>query len=202
MSVSSMLSKAVGAAFLAGAALVAVPVAANAAPAVTTEPASAGSVCIPDGSGIATGAPKFPIDKQANVYVGGNFLYSKGAELEGLLVVEGDATFDSGTKYNMGVVGAGSLMTPEAMSDMLVVGGDMTIASGSILLGDRIGGNVRVGGALTPPKTGVDANGGEVLAGLGKTEALGDWAQVGVHLQQQSAKVRGDASDRKHQRGG
>ncbi len=182
-----MLSKVVGTAFLAGAALVAVPVAASAT-VVSPEPAPVGSACIPGDSGLGTGDPKFPVDQQANVYVGGNFEYRVGAELEGLLVVEGDATFDSGLLYNMGVVGVGSLMTPEPMSDMLVVGGDMTVSSGRIDLGHGIGGKVRVGGTLTAPEGGLDANGGTVLPGLGKAEALGKWAGVGVHLQQQSAK--------------
>ncbi|WP_461638537.1 choice-of-anchor A family protein, partial [Leucobacter sp. BZR 635] len=170
-------------AIIAGAALVAIPSVALAAPVS----ASNADSCIPEGGGIGTGTPN-PVDGQANVYVGGNFNLRAGAELEGLLVVEGNATFGGAGLYNAGVVGVGSLLTPPAMSDMIIVGGDLTVAAERRLdVGSLIGGGVRVGGAVTAADNAIDTNGAELVSGLGKPAALGERAALGGILTQQSA---------------
>ena len=47
-----------------------------------------------------------PVDENVNVYVGGDFTRTVGAELEGQLVVNGNATLVGNALYNMGWVGA------------------------------------------------------------------------------------------------
>ncbi|GAA2842097.1 choice-of-anchor A family protein [Leucobacter komagatae] len=168
-------------AIIAGAALVAIPAAAVAAPA-----ANSAESCIPEGGGIGNGNPN-AVDGQANVYVGGNFTLTSGAELEGLLVVEGNATFGGAGLYNAGVVGVGSLLTPPPMSDMVLVGGDMAVTQGRQLdVGHAIGGGVRVGGKLTAAPNAIETNGAELVSNVGKAAALGDRTALGGVIAQQS----------------
>ncbi|MGO2139888.1 MAG: choice-of-anchor A family protein [Leucobacter sp.] len=168
-------------AIIAGATLVAIPAAAVAAPA-----ANNAESCIPEGGGIGNGNPN-AVDGQANVYVGGNFTLTSGAELEGLLVVEGNATFGGVGLYNAGVVGVGSLLTPPPMSDMILVGGDMAVTQGRQLdVGHAIGGGVRVGGKLTAAPNAIETNGAELASNVGKAAALGDRTALGGVIAQQS----------------
>lgn len=108
MSLLRPISSVLGAALVAGGALVAVPAAAVATPAPTPSgPSVSVGTCLPEGSGIGNGE-LMPIDSNVNVYVGGNFDRTKGAESEGLLVVTGDANFPTsrdGDGYNIGVAG-------------------------------------------------------------------------------------------------
>ena len=181
MSLVRTLSKVASTAIIAGAALVAIPAAAVAAPA-----ANNAESCIPEGGGIGNGNPN-AVDGQANVYVGGNFTLTSGAELEGLLVVEGNATFGGVGLYNAGVVGVGSLLTPPPMSDMILVGGDMAVTQGRQLdVGHAIGGGVRVGGKLTAAPNAIETNGAELASNVGKAAALGDRTALGGVIAQQS----------------
>ncbi|ANC30320.1 T surface-antigen of pili [Isoptericola dokdonensis DS-3] len=69
-------------------------------------------------------------DDAPNVVVGGDFTAGLGsAETEGLLVVAGDADFLKG--YNVGVAGGGTGVVPAHRADMLIVGGDATVANPS-----------------------------------------------------------------------
>ena len=189
MSFIHTLSRVASVAVIAGAALVAIPSVAVAAPAA----ANAADSCIPAGGGIGTGDPN-PIDAQANVYVGGDFLVLKGAELEGQLVVRGDASFaaplaNANGLYNLGVAGVGSLLTPPAMSDMLVVGGDLTVEPGrSLEVGHKIGGGVRVGGGISAAPKAIETNGGALVSGIGREAALAERAGLGTTLAQQSSR--------------
>ena len=181
MSLVRTLSKVASTAIIAGAALVAIPAAAVAAPA-----ANNAESCIPEGGGIGNGNPN-AVDGQANVYVGGNFTLTSGAELEGLLVVESNATFGGTGLYNAGVVGVGSLLTPPPMSDMILVGGDMAVTQGRQLdVGHAIGGGVRVGGKLTAAPNAIETNGAELASNVGKAAALGDRTALGGVIAQQS----------------
>ncbi len=88
-------------------------------------------------------------DDNVNVYVGGDLsVAGGGAEAEGLVVVGGDMTISSGY-YNLGVAGVGSRVPPAAMSDMLVTGGSVIVSSGTLDVGNSIGGNIVAGGTVT-----------------------------------------------------
>ena len=116
-------------------------------------------------------------DSGPTVLVGGNFLASTGsAEGEGRLVVDGSATFSTGY-YNLGVVGIGSQVTPPALSDMLVAGGPVSVTSGDLEVGYRIGGNIVSGGTVTAaaPST-IATNGGSTTENL--TGATAPYAAV------------------------
>lgn len=98
-------------------------------------------------------------DDAPNVIVGGDFTATDGAaESEGLHVVQGDALFER-RPYNVGVVGVGSLVTPADRADMLVVGGDLTVANPSVNQAPDPA-NVIVGGSLAPYRTGTIRVGG------------------------------------------
>ncbi len=185
VSLTRTLSTVASAAVLAGATLVAMPAMAVAAPIAPA--ASSAESCIPAGGGIGTGTPN-AVDGQVNVYVGGDFNLVSGAELEGLLVVEGDATFGGAGLYNTGVVGVGSLLTPPPMSDMILVGGDMSVAEERRLdVGHIIGGGVRVGGVINAGPQAIETNGAARVEGVGKASALGDRAAVSGAIRSQSA---------------
>lgn len=147
--------------------------------------------CTPPMGGVATGNP-LPVDQQANVYVGGDFTLLQGAELEGLLVVEGNATLGGSGLYNVGVVGVGSQIAPEKMSNMIVVGGELTVGpSRTVDVGHGLGGAVRVGGSILPAGQRFETNGAGVESGLGKSTALGSRTGVGALLQERSAEYAG-----------
>lgn len=64
-------------------------------------------------------------DAGVSVYAGRNFSQVAGAELEGRLVVNGDATFTGG--YSLGWVGGGSGLAPVVGADGIRVGGNLTV---------------------------------------------------------------------------
>ncbi|MBT2451614.1 choice-of-anchor A family protein [Streptomyces sp. ISL-43] len=96
-------------------------------------------------------------DEGVNIFVGADFLVrERAAEAEGKVVVLG--TFDqnknlaeAGGGYDIGIVGAGSLVRPPAGSDFLTTGRDVSIAAGQRLISD--GGTVRHAGTAPGPGT-------------------------------------------------
>ncbi|MEU2396249.1 choice-of-anchor A family protein, partial [Streptomyces sp. NPDC007369] len=91
-------------------------------------------------------------DNGVNVFVGGDFhVRGRASEAEGRIVVLGsfdqDKSVGPDSRYNVGAVGAGSLVPPPAGADFLTAGGDVTVAGGERLLADT--GVVRHAGTLT-----------------------------------------------------
>ncbi|WP_328300896.1 choice-of-anchor A family protein [Streptomyces sp. NBC_00435] len=95
-------------------------------------------------------------DNGINIFVGGDFrVRERAAEAEGRVVVLG--TFDqdkvagASSVYNIGIVGAGSLVPPPDGADFLTTGGNVHIATGERLISD--GGLVRHAGTAPGPGT-------------------------------------------------
>ncbi|MFJ5549478.1 choice-of-anchor A family protein [Streptomyces sp. NPDC093225] len=126
-------------------------------------------------------------DRNVSIFVGGDFrVRGRAAEAEGKVVVLGDFDQDKdpagSSVYNVGIVGAGSLVRPPLGSDFLTTGGDVTVAAGERLLAD--GGVVRHAGALTGVATGTpvrDTGAALPYAGLAPrlTAASRCYARVG-----------------------
>ncbi|MFI5619117.1 SpaA isopeptide-forming pilin-related protein [Streptomyces sp. NPDC051567] len=98
---------------------------------------------------ISVGNTPKGIDQAVNVFVGGNFLVrERAAEAEGKVVVLGnfdqDKSVGGSSAYNIGIVGAGSLVQPPVGSDFLTTGGNVNIAADERLLAE--GGVVRYAG--------------------------------------------------------
>jgi choice-of-anchor A domain-containing protein/LPXTG-motif cell wall-anchored protein len=115
------------------------------------------------------GAPRYGTDTEVGVYIDGTLSTGSGAsEMEGKFVIGGDAVFDSGAYFNVGVVGAGSQVTPAAMTDMLITGGDVVVGAPAnfVEVGNLIGGNIVAGGTVTgggpSPTAFVNTNGGSI----------------------------------------
>ncbi|ARU51142.1 hypothetical protein CBR64_06195 [Cellulosimicrobium cellulans] len=129
-------------------------------------------------------------DNNVAVYAGGDYTATgTSAESEGVLVVRGDATFDTPGSFNVGTVGAGSGIVPEPGSPMLHVGGVMSIASGAnVIVGANLdgGGAVHVGGDLEDVG-GLDTNGGAVETNMGTDAALAPWAGFQTVIADESA---------------
>ncbi|MFJ7589950.1 choice-of-anchor A family protein [Streptomyces sp. NPDC097617] len=96
-------------------------------------------------------------DNGINIFAGGDFrVRGRASEAEGRLVVLGD--FDQNkqaggdSRYNVGIVGAGSRVPPPVGADFLTTGGSITVAAGQRLLAD--GGVVRHAGTVTGTVTG------------------------------------------------
>ena len=103
-------------------------------------------------------------DTEVNGYFGGTFTTASGAsEMEGKFVIGSTATFNSGAYFNIGSVGAGSQVTPPAMSDMLITGGSISVGAlpNQIEVGNLIGGNIVSGGTVAPLGQ-VSTNGGTI----------------------------------------
>ncbi|MFD6983442.1 choice-of-anchor A family protein, partial [Streptomyces sp. NPDC059956] len=106
---------------------------------------------------IEVGSDPNGYDEGINVFVGADFLVrERAAEAEGKVVVLG--SFDqnknlalTGGGYNIGIVGAGSLVRPPAGSDFLTTGRNVTIAARQRLISD--GGVVRHAGTAPGPGT-------------------------------------------------
>ncbi|WP_051809419.1 choice-of-anchor A family protein [Streptomyces sp. NRRL S-378] len=91
-------------------------------------------------------------DNGINIFAGGDFrVRGRASEAEGRLVVLGDFDQDKvaggDSRYNVGIVGAGSLVPPPDGADFLTTGGGITVAAGERLLAD--GGVVRHAGTVT-----------------------------------------------------
>lgn len=140
----------------------------------------------PDGSVEITGPGNSnPLwtDNNVSIYAGGDFLVRKNAaEVEGLIVVEGDADIakESGGLFNIGWVGVGAGIAPSAGDAMLSVGGDLSLGDGTRIevgawavdeSGAARGGNVDVG-KMTSPNYALDQsryilNGGTLTQNMG-----------------------------------
>ncbi|MFF9977099.1 choice-of-anchor A family protein [Streptomyces erythrochromogenes] len=96
-------------------------------------------------------------DNGINIFAGGDFrVRGRASEAEGRLVVLGgfdqDKLAGGDSRYNVGIVGAGSLVPPPDGADFLTTGAGVTVAQGERLLAD--GGVVRHAGAVTGVVTG------------------------------------------------
>ncbi|MFD3467020.1 choice-of-anchor A family protein [Streptomyces sp. NPDC058682] len=96
-------------------------------------------------------------DNGITIFAGGDFrVRGRASEAEGRLVVLGDFDQDKqaggDSRYNVGIVGAGSRVPPPVGADFLTTGGSVTVASGERLLAD--GGVVRYAGSVEGTVTG------------------------------------------------
>ncbi|MFF3083667.1 choice-of-anchor A family protein [Streptomyces nojiriensis] len=96
-------------------------------------------------------------DNGINIFAGGDFrVRGRASEAEGRLVVLGDFDQDKqaggDSRYNVGIVGAGSRVPPPVGADFLTTGGSVTVAAGERLLAD--GGAVRYAGSVEGTVTG------------------------------------------------
>jgi hypothetical protein len=168
----------------AGAWLGGVPPAAAVA---TTSASVAADTCPPSWPALHAGPPG-PFDGNVSVLVGGNLRVSgSAAGAEGTVVTEGDATFarDVPGAYQVGTTALGSQVTPYAGADMLVVGGSLTGAAGThVDVGQGLGGDVVVGGAVAPD-TDLDAHGGRLDPGV--ADATAPFAELAGQLAPKSA---------------
>jgi choice-of-anchor A domain-containing protein len=154
-----------------------VSVAALAALALSAIPASTESAfadtpaCIDGYSNVPNlkGAPRYGTDNAVSTYVAGDLLIAGGAsEIEGKFVIGGSANFNSGARFNVGVVGAGSQVTPGPMTDMIITGANVNIGAPAnfVEVGNLIGGNIVAGGTVTgggpSPTAFVETNGGAI----------------------------------------
>ncbi|MDI2130076.1 choice-of-anchor A family protein [Yinghuangia seranimata] len=151
-------------------------------------------------SGAAPGIGHVPRFTDGNValFTGGNYTVDgAAAEAEGLLVVQGKATFakDNGGIFNVGRVGAGSGIIPAPGDVMLAVGGDLAIAKGTtvdvgsgLTAGPRYGGSVQVGGVIDE-KGVLQTNGGGRAARLGAADALGTYSGFRQAVESESASL-------------
>ncbi|WP_169580761.1 MULTISPECIES: choice-of-anchor A family protein [Microbacterium] len=140
-------------------------------------------------------------DQNVAVYAGGDFqVRGAAAEAEGLVVVQGDASFDkaAGGRFNVGWVGVGSGVTPLPGTTMLAVGGDVSVGASTVLdvganafdNGQLRGGDVQVGGVTIPDYEATGANyelnNGTLTQGLGAA-AVAPWSSWGTLLADESA---------------
>ncbi|MER5726994.1 choice-of-anchor A family protein [Streptomyces sp. NPDC002138] len=112
-----------------------------------------GALCPDPFPQIGTGSP-VGRDEGISIFVGGDFhVRERAAEAEGKVVVIGsfdqDKAAEAGQGYNIGIVGAGSLVPPPAGSDFLTTGRNVNIAAGERLISD--GGVVRYAGTAPGP---------------------------------------------------
>ncbi|HEX5859515.1 MAG TPA: choice-of-anchor A family protein [Microbacterium sp.] len=173
---------------------------------VAAPPARAEVGSCPDGTLPGPGNPGAgnPIwtDQNIAVYAGEDFTVTNAAaEVEGLLVVGGDATFTRTTsgRVNVGWVGVGSGVAPYPGTTMLAVGGDLGVGAGTVLdvgsgaydeNGNLLGGDVGIGGQSNPDYetdgSRYELNNGTLTQGLGP-EAIAPWADWGTLISDESA---------------
>ncbi|WP_438353781.1 choice-of-anchor A family protein [Microbacterium sp. CJ88] len=139
-------------------------------------------------------------DANVAVHASGSLLVDGGAaELEGLVVVEGDAVFSKAApgRVNVGWVGVGSQIAPPPGSTMLAVGGALSVSATTTLDvganarepgGPLLGGDVTVGGAAAPafPSARYELNNGALTEGMG-SDATAPWASFGALVAASSA---------------
>lgn len=169
----ALIGRTAAALALAGAGVLAATGGANAAEACTT-------------TGIGNGDPT-GTDNTVNVYAAGDFTVHGAAEAEGVVVVGGDLSVDH--EYNVGVAGGGSLVAPSKGSVMLRVGEDVTGTS-NLHVGHGLDGQMKVGGAID----GKPAE-GTAHASLGKTAALGAYADLTTTLRSTSGELAAEAAN-------
>src|SRR5690606_40677376 len=94
-------------------------------------------------------------DSGVGIWAGGGLTVTTATELEGRVVVGGDASLSGAGTLNVGTAGGGgSAITPAGGTDMLAVGGDLaTAASTPVGLHASSGGDVAVGGAVAGAAT-------------------------------------------------
>ena len=100
---------------------------------------------------LRTGPPDGHFDGHVSVLVGGSLTVAESAAgAEGVVVVRGNATFarGDGGPYRVGVTGTGSQVPPYADSDMLVVGRDLAAPGTPLVVGQGLGADAVVGGAV------------------------------------------------------
>ncbi|MFE6662840.1 choice-of-anchor A family protein [Streptomyces sp. NPDC057697] len=141
--------------------------------------------------------PQFA-DGNVALFAGGDYTVDgSSAEAEGLLVVKGDATLakDSGGIFNIGRVGAGSGILPDAGELMLAVGGNLTIAKGTkvdvgfgLTSSSGYGGAVQVGKKIDE-KGELTTNGGKLASGLGAERALSPYQSFDSTIGEESASL-------------
>lgn len=169
-------------------ALAALPLALSPAASAAPDPAYSCPTSFPNlGSGSHPG-----YDARPNIYVGGELkIQAPATEGEGLILVGGDASFDINGRYNLGVAGVGSRVPPPPGSDMLVVGGNVTVSSGTILdVGHAIGGNIVAGGAVTAAPGAIELSGGTSTTSVANPLAgYADWPANFQGLSQQFAAL-------------
>ncbi|MBD9699877.1 choice-of-anchor A family protein [Flavimobilis sp. GY10621] len=97
-------------------------------------------------TGVVNSNDQLGIDNNLNTYVGGHLTIGAAAsEIEGLNVVAGDMTVNKDGWFGVGVVGAGSLISPGAGKDVLLVGGNL-MGKPSVDTGQRL---AQIGGTVT-----------------------------------------------------
>ncbi|MGF3056991.1 choice-of-anchor A family protein [Microbacterium sp. YY-01] len=165
---------------------------------------AAAQACEPTEIPSPSNTGSFLSDENVSVYVGGDLLVDRAAaEIEGLVVVNGNVSvaMHNHRVLNIGTVGVGSGVVPDPGETMLAIGGDLSIIDGNrVLVGSPVrdhagGGQVLIGGTFVPSEaqTRLDANGGNVLTGLG-TAATADWDALSDDIAQASRKFAGLAS--------
>lgn len=184
-----------GTALLAAVALTTVGLA---APASATTTVGADDVCATDPTTRPVGVYELTAveDNGVGIWAGGGLTVTTATELEGRVVVGGDADLSGAGTLNVGTAGGGgSAITPAGGTDMLVVGGDLaTAASTQVGLHASRGGNVVVGGAVTgpaPSTESVHGPSGTVTQGVGRATALAPYAD----LPALAAGIAADAAD-------
>lgn len=136
-------------------------------------------------------------DNGINIFAGGDFrVRGRASEAEGRLVVLGD--FDQNkqaggdSRYNVGIVGAGSRVPPPAGADFLTTGGSVTVAASERLLAD--GGVVRYADSLTGTVTGRQVRDPAAAAPYaGLRERLSDASQCYARIDGQPRPATGTA---------
>jgi hypothetical protein len=121
-----------------------------------------GSNCIYPYPNLATPLTIAGRDNNYSVFVGGNITINDGAEMEGKVFAYGNFTLNKDRIYNLGWVGVGSFVVPDANQDYLTVGGNILVpyhtatntfprieVGGTIYGGAPVNGNVRVKGSIS-----------------------------------------------------
>lgn len=148
---------------------------------------TADDVCTADPSTRPVGVYELTAVEDAGVgiWAGGGLTVTTATELEGRVVVGGDADLSGAGSLNVGTAGGGgSAITPSGGTDMLVVGGDLATATNTqVGFHASSGGNVVVGGEITgaaPSTESRNALGhpGTVTQGVGREAALSPYTAL------------------------
>ncbi|MFF2451445.1 choice-of-anchor A family protein [Isoptericola sp. NPDC058082] len=143
------------------------------------------------------------VDDGVGIYVGGDLAVSRAKELEGRVVVAGDADLarDGGPdSLNVGTAGGGgSAIAPAGGRDHLVVGGDLA-AGPRLQVGFNTpgGGNVVVGGRIVgdvSTESFVDRARGSVRAEVGREAALAAYSGYPALARALSDQAEASATD-------